>query len=112
MKYFFIILSLTLHSFLFIKVGQSIISLNDVDTFQHTAWMEDTFAFTSESFDNIFNRLERHYNVKIEYNKDSLKGERFTGTFRSKEIEYILNIIKKNIEFEYEIVKNKIIINA
>ena len=93
-------------------VGQSIITVDEVDTFQHTAWMEDTFVFASESFDNIFKRLERHYNVTIKFNEESLMGERFTGTFHDKEIEYILNIIKKNIEFEYEIVKNKIIINS
>lgn len=87
-----------------LKDNLSNIELKKVETYQYTSWIDNTLIFKSESFENIFKKLERHYNVKINCDEKSLVGEKFTGTFHKKDIEYIMKIITTNIDFEYELV--------
>ncbi len=87
------------------------ITTTEVDPLIYTSWMNDILIFKSESFENIFKRLERHYNIEITNNSNLFEGEKFTGKFEEVKIDYLMNVLKANIEFEYQIVENKIIIN-
>jgi len=87
------------------------IVITNVDTYLYTAWMENTIIFKSEEFQNLFKRLERHFNVQITNNYTGLNQEKFNGIFKEKDIDYILNVLKNNIAFDYKITDNKIIIN-
>lgn len=87
------------------------ITTTEVDPSLYTSWMNNMLIFKRESFENIFHRLERHYNVEIINNSDLFEGEKFTGTFNDIGIEYLMDVLKTNMKFTYQIIDNKIIIN-
>jgi transmembrane sensor len=84
-----------------------------VNTSLYTSWMTGNLVFRNESFDNIIQKLERHYNVIIINNNKSLAKETFNATIETdhESIEQVFNYFKKVYQINYSIVENKIIIN-
>lgn len=83
-----------------------------VNTSIYTSWMTGNLVFRHESFDNIIKKLERHYNVIIINNNESLAKETFNATIETdhESIEQVFNYFKKVYQIDYNIVENKIII--
>lgn len=84
-----------------------------VNTSLYTSWMNGDLVFRNETFANITQKLERHYNVVIVNNNEAIVDERFNATIETEHetIEQVFNYFKKVYEVDYEIVENKIIIN-
>ncbi|WP_428232550.1 FecR family protein [Flavobacterium sp.] len=84
-----------------------------VNTSLYTSWMTGNLVFRNESFENIIQKLERHYNVIIINNNKSLANETFNATIETdhESIEQVFNYFKKVYQINYSIVENKIIIN-
>lgn len=89
------------------------ISNEKVNTSLYTSWMSGNLVFRNESFDNIIQKLERHYNVIIINNNKSLSKETFNATIETdhESIEQVFNYFKKVYQIDYSIVENKIIIH-
>ena len=89
------------------------ISTEKVNTSIYTSWLEGAIVFRKESFANIIQRLERHYNVTIMNSNKELSNETFNATFEAdnETIEDVLNYFNKVYQIEYSIEDNKIIIN-
>ncbi len=49
-------------------------------------WIEKKLAFESETFDDIAARMERYYNVNINFEDESLKSLVFSGTFTNESV--------------------------
>lgn len=88
------------------------ISDEKVNTSLYTSWMTGNLVFRNESFENIIQKLERHYNVIIINNNKNLAHETFNATIETdhESIEQVFNYFKKVYQIEYRIVENKIII--
>lgn len=56
-----------------------VLSTRAVDTDIYTSWKDGVFIFEDEKLVNILSRLERWYNVKIEYANAGQKEARFTA---------------------------------
>lgn len=54
--------------------------VSDVDAQDAIAWQQGYFAFNSETLEEIMNRVERWYDVKVIFEDPSLKKETFIGS--------------------------------
>ncbi|RPD43041.1 FecR family protein [Chitinophaga barathri] len=75
-----------------------------------TAWIENKLAFTSEPFYSLAAKIERWYNVKINFADTTVKNYRFTGVFEDETLEQALSALQFTGSFKYRIVKNEIFI--
>jgi len=87
------------------------ISIDKVDTKEYTAWIDGKLIFKRRTFAEILKVLERHFDIEIINNYDSLNSQRFLASFDTESIEQILEYFKKTNDFNFEIISNKIIIN-
>jgi ferric-dicitrate binding protein FerR (iron transport regulator) len=89
------------------------ISEEEVNTAIYTSWMNGNLVFRNISFENIIQKLERHYNVAIINNNKKLATETFNATIETEHetIEQVFNYFNKVYQIEYKIIENKIIIN-
>lgn len=96
----------------FNKKDKNIIN-QKVNTALYTSWMKGNLVFRNVSFENIIQKLERHYNVVIINNNVELANEKFNATIETKHetIEEVFSYFNKVYQIEYQIVENKIIIN-
>lgn len=92
------------------KKGKAI-SIEKVDVKTYTSWIQGKIIFKQESFSKILKKLERHYNVKIVNNNKSLDKEIITASFDIETIDQVLKAINEIHPINYQIIKNKIIIN-
>ena len=81
------------------------------DIKSHIAWVTGVFMFKNERFEDVFKKLERHYDVSIQINKPALKDSRYTGTFDTETISEVLKSFSQLKGFTYKINKKEIIIN-
>ncbi|MGA9639240.1 FecR family protein [Flavobacterium sp.] len=85
--------------------------IEKVDTSLYTSWMDGKIIFEHMTFNNIIQKLERHYNVTIVNNNQKLANESFTASFDVETIEQVLNTFNKSYPLKYSIKQDKIIIN-
>jgi ferric-dicitrate binding protein FerR (iron transport regulator) len=71
------------------------------------AWMHDELVFRLMPFDDVVKKLEKWFDIKIEYNADQFKAETLTVSFEEYEsLETILKVVAKANDFEYVIEDN------
>ncbi len=74
------------------------------------SWREGRLSFRNESFGNIAKKLERFYNVEIEFQNEKIKSYQYTGDFDKESIQEALDAITKITHFRYDKKDRKIII--
>ena len=78
-------------------------------SFVETAWVENKFAFRNESFEVLAQRMERWYDVVIEFKNDALRSTNFTGSVDNESLPELLKILQETKRFNYTISSNKVI---
>ncbi len=77
--------------------------LREVDTDFYTSWKEGKIVFRQESLEEIAKKMERWYNVEIQFKDEELKKLEFSGTFlKYKPVEQVLkslSIMNDQIDF-------------
>ncbi len=80
------------------------IRIKEVETSYYSSWIDGKLVFSCAPLVDIAKKLERSYNVKIQFENKELEGIQFTGTFlKYKPIEQILQAIKIIVPIDYEI---------
>lgn len=85
-------------------------SIESVDTYIHTAWMQDKLIFRFATFKSIRHALERKYNVTIKNLNGDLDQQRFDASFDIESIDEVLQSFSRSYDMDYKIVNNEIII--
>jgi ferric-dicitrate binding protein FerR (iron transport regulator) len=93
---------------------QETVSLKDgelVKSRQETAFLQDIkdgiYSFENKSFQEIAERLELWYNVKINVKKPEIASHVFSGKFRQNDsIELIMTAITRTGKFKYKFISN------
>jgi ferric-dicitrate binding protein FerR (iron transport regulator) len=75
-----------------------------------TAWVQNKLVFDNESFPEVAEKMERWYNVEIEFNDVKKKALRFTGIFENETVQEALHYMSITAPFHYTIQGNKITI--
>ena len=90
-----------------------IVETTKINTKLYTSWIDGVVIFRNESFNQIVKKLERLYNVTIIDNHKSISKELFNANIdvENEKIEDVLSYFNQIYNIEYQIYKNKIIIN-
>ena len=84
-----------------LKPGEQIVKtqkgfiLKQVKTKYFTSWKEGKLLFNREPFPDFIKKLERWYNVKIEYSDSGLDKLWYTGTIEMESISEVMQMISK-----------------
>lgn len=68
-----------------------------------TSWTMRRFIFEKESFIEVARKMERWYDVKIEFKKKSLEQEILTGDFTKETLKQALDALRFTVNFKYKI---------
>jgi ferric-dicitrate binding protein FerR (iron transport regulator) len=66
--------------------------------------------FNGESFEDVALKMERWYNVKIDFDDERLLEEKLTGNFERETVEQALNALKLVAPFTYTIKNDRVMI--
>lgn len=78
-------------------------SLSNVDVESEIAWKDDQFIFKNIPFDELAKRLERWYDVKLNFSDQKLQSYAFTGKFKNQEtIWQVLDALKLISPIDYQ----------
>lgn len=92
-----------------LKVGEQLIYdkehkkvfKNSVDVYEKIAWKDGKLIFRNASLKDILRRLERHFNVDIEFNNPSGKEYKYRATFRYESLPQILDYLAKSATLKW-----------
>ena len=84
------------------------LNIEKADVEIYTAWINGKIILKHMKFNSIIKKLERHYNVEITNNDDTLDEEYITATFDTETIEEVFAVISKIHPIKFEINENKI----
>jgi ferric-dicitrate binding protein FerR (iron transport regulator) len=76
-------------------------SVTNVETRFYTSWKEGKLIFSKEPFPTLIKKLERWYNVKIDYNDPKLNQIWYTGTIEMESISEVMEMICKASPVSY-----------
>tara|TARA_B110000208_G_C11801036_1_gene442392 strand:- start:15479 stop:16666 length:1188 start_codon:yes stop_codon:yes gene_type:complete len=92
------------------KRALNILKIEKVDVKPYISWKVGVLAFKNENIANIFQKLERKFNVKIKNNYSDLYKHSYTGVFKSENVNEVLFTLSNHTNFYYTINGNNIII--
>jgi transmembrane sensor len=75
-----------------------------------TAWVQNKLVFDNESFLEVAEKMERWYNVKIQFRDTKKQALRFTGVFENETIQQALDYMSITGPFHYSMQGNTITI--
>lgn len=74
-----------------------------VSDFNELRWRDGLIAFKNASFTEIIETFEKYYNLTIYIENNEVKKRSYSGKFHQKDgIDYILRVLQKDINFDYE----------
>lgn len=71
------------------------LSVKEVDTTYFTSWKEGKLIFVREPFSSFVRKLERWYNIHIEYEDSSLNDLWYTGTIEMETLSEMMEMIRR-----------------
>lgn len=75
-----------------------------IENTDHFLWKEGIISFENESFEELVNKLELYFDLKISVKSDKIMNYRCTGKFRTKDgVEHILKVLQLRNKFSYSI---------
>jgi transmembrane sensor len=75
-----------------------------------TAWVQNKLVFDNESFLEVAEKMERWYNIKIQFRDTKKQTLRFTGVFENETIQQALDYMSITAPFHYSMQGNTITI--
>jgi ferric-dicitrate binding protein FerR (iron transport regulator) len=73
-----------------------------------TSWVYNRLVFNGDSFQELAEKMERWYNIKIVFKSDDLFKYRFKGVFEKETIQEAMDALKLTARFSYKIKDNEI----
>lgn len=74
-----------------------------IDVYEKVAWKEGKLIFRNASLEEIFRRMERHFNVTIAFRNHSDKEYRYRATFRDETLPQILDYLGKSANLKWSV---------
>lgn len=85
--------------------------VKQVDSRQFTAWVRGCFEFDNQTIEEIFDILQRWYDIQVFYADPAVRKEIFTGRLpRFDNLNTILNIMQEVSDVNFELKGNTILI--
>ncbi len=77
-----------------------------------TGWVYNKLIFEDERFEDLANRMEEWYNIKITIDNNKLRETRLTGTFVNETIEEALKELQFLVRLRYSFKNNEVVISG
>lgn len=87
-----------------VKRGTDDIVIMKTDNDVETAWLRDKLVFVHEPLYQVFEILQRRFGVEIHCQEDKYLTDCYTGTFRGRDINEILDILEIHYGFSHRFV--------
>jgi ferric-dicitrate binding protein FerR (iron transport regulator) len=94
------------------ETAEKTIVAKSVMTELYTSWKDSRWLIRQESLGSLAVKLERRYNIHIEFADKSLKNISFSGTLQDETLEQVLKAIKLSAPVNYIIQKNTVTLSA
>lgn len=79
------------------------VEVKRVDPYVYTAWKDGKFVFEDATIETIMSRLERWYDMEVEYGDERVKKQIFTGIMtRHTDVKDILYLIGNTADVKFE----------
>ncbi|WP_291856413.1 FecR family protein [Marinilabilia sp.] len=75
------------------------------------AWRDGVMVFKDEAFENLITRLERWYDIKIDYEPGDFKGIHYSGTIRNLRLDQVFEFVNLTVPIEVEMKSNHIVLH-
>jgi ferric-dicitrate binding protein FerR (iron transport regulator) len=82
-----------------------------IDPAPIVAWKENRLILKSEELSNLLIKLERKYDVSFEFESESIKKFRFSGTLENETLTQVLDFIKLSAPIDYRLEGKKVFIS-
>jgi ferric-dicitrate binding protein FerR (iron transport regulator) len=79
-----------------------------IDPLPFTSWKEGTLLISSETLADLAVKLERKYDVKIQFENETLKQIKFSGSLKNETVEQVIEAIGIAAHIDYEIEEREI----
>lgn len=87
------------------------LELRNVDTRFYTSWKDGILHFNKVTLSELMVKLERWYNVSIDFENEEKKGLIYSGAMEnSRNIEFLLNLIEKTADVQFELNEKQIVV--
>ena len=87
------------------------ISFHNTDNVKETAWTQNHLVFESEKLGSVFQKIERWYGVHIDLLCPEIANDQISGSFKDEQLSYVMEALKFQYGFNYEITGNNVTIN-
>lgn len=77
---------------------------------EETSWRDSQLVFQNESLEDLKSKLERWFNVQINFETEQAKSYRFTGVFKNETIEETLKAMQLIKPFNFKLKEHDVII--
>lgn len=84
----------------------------NVDTELYTSWKENLLKFEDAPFEEVIQKMERWYDVKIKVDPAINTKERYTMTIKTESLREMLQLISRTTKIKYEIKVNTVLIKS
>ncbi|MEO1011608.1 MAG: DUF4974 domain-containing protein, partial [Bacteroidota bacterium] len=92
------------------ELNNESITVSEVDIDDYLGWTSGKLNFNNQSFNDIVQKIERHYGVVIVNEFHALGQMKFRGVFTDESVMDFMDTFKESASFEYKIEGKKIII--
>ena len=88
-----------------LSIGPEAHELNYFNVKDVVGWKDGIIYFGSVPFEKVIDKLEKNYNVhfQVNYKDQEQKDQRYSGEFKNRSLEYILNNLSFSSDFTFEI---------
>ncbi len=84
------------------KVHNGKIETSHISDYNYFKWKEGLFCFEDESIQDLIDKLQLYYDIRIEVQRPALLQYRYSGKFRIKDgIEHVLKVLQLKHKFTY-----------
>ena len=85
------------------KRAENKLAIQDVDTEKYISWINGRLVFRDDPMDEVVRKLDRWFNVDIEFADPEISQYVYTATFQHENINQILELFKRTSPVEYQI---------
>ena len=90
---------------------QHLTIMGDDSVVVETAWVQNRLVFSSETFEDVAQKMEKWYGMHISFTNKKIRTEKLTGSFEKETVNEALSALQLTTHFKYKINNDTIIIS-
>ncbi len=77
-----------------------------------TSWIYNRIEFRGENFEELARKLERWYDIKIQFEDEKVRSIKFNGSFEQETVVEAFNALQKVASFKYKVYGREVFIKS